>query len=213
MMTWPADLPSFGVTLLPFFPTNAGCLQGFTFPGTQPTDSCQCIPTGEVIFADLRFQCSGRLRRITMMLVFDAKSAYNPSLQCNLTLWQANGSHYRRSDEVVLLFLPYESLNLSFEESATVTIRQCFDIDVPVKAGDLLGLSLPPPSASELNHIPLAGEHDTKSPLIQLTGDCFSPEQGWFPCPSVVQSIRPAIQVDFVHDGNVNSGAASGELH
>ena len=149
-----------------------------------------------------------------MTLLFDAKNTYNPSLQCNLTLWQANGGHYRRSGEVVLPLLSYESLNLSFEESATVTIiRQCFDINVPVKAGDLLGFSLPPLSESVLNHIPLTGEHDTKSPLIQLTGNCFSPEQGWFPCPSVVQSIRPAIQVDFVHDGNVNSEAASGELH
>lgn len=201
------------------FPTNAGCLRGF--PDTQPTDSWPDSPTGEVIFADLRFQCNGRLRRIEMMLVFEANIAYNASLQCNFTLWQANGSHYQRSDEAmrtIVVSLASLSLNQDLEERVTFEQSTCkhfeTNVDLPIRAGHLVGLSLPPRSStvSVFNHIPLAVEHDAKSPLIQLTtDDCFSPEQGRFPCPHVMQNIRPAIQVDFVHDSNVNS-EATGEL-
>ena len=212
---WPAHF----VCPCPLLPSNAGCLRGF--PDTQPSDTWQDIPTGEAIFADLRFQCSGRLRRIEMMLVFEPNIAYNASLQCNLTLWQANGSHYQRSDgatRAIVVSLASLSLNREFEESVTFkqsTSKQFeTNVDLPIRAGHLLGLSLPPRSStvSAVNHIPLAVEHDAKSPLIQLTtDDCFSPEQGQFPCPRVVQNIRPAIQVDFVHDSNVNS-EPSGEL-
>lgn len=201
-----------------FLPTNAGCLHGF--PAAPPTDGWQHIPTGEAIFGDLRFQCSGRVHRIEMMLFFVANFGYNASLQCDLTLWQANGSHYRRSDEdtfpivvslASLSLNPRDEASVIFETSINASFRM--NVTFPVKAGYILGLSCPPNTSDICNHIPLAARQDAGSPLIQLTADnCFSPAQGCFPCPRVVQMIRPAIQVDFVRDGDVNSGAASGEF-
>lgn len=204
---------------------HAGCLRGF--PGELPNDTWTDLPTGEVIFADLRFHCSGMLRGVRMLLLFEADIAYNASLKSDLTLWQVNGSHYQRSDgathtlDVSLAsLLPGEHINdgrITIEQRISVHFNA--SVDLPVRPGHVLGLSFPPSSSIDrgiflstvtvLNHIPLAGEQDVHSTLIQLiAGDCFSPEQGTFPCPQVVQSsIRPAVQVQVDFDSDVNTQA------
>lgn len=208
---------------------HAGCLRGF--PGELPNDTWTDIPTGEAIFADLRFQCSGMLRGVRLLLLFEADIAYNASLKSNLTLWQVNGSHYKRSDGAThtldvspASLLPGELVSIS-RSDGTITFGQPTSVhfnatvELPVRAGHVLGLSFSPSTSTGggflsspetlLNHIPLAGEQDVHSTLIQLiAGDCFSPEQGTFPCPQVVQSsIRPAVQVQVDFDSDVNTQA------
>ena len=205
---------------------HAECLR--VFPGELPNDSWPDIPTGEVIFADFRFQCSGMLRRVIMQLLFEDGVTYNTSLKSNLTLWQVNGSHYQRSDgathtlDVSPASLLPEGHSID-NEDGTITVNQSTSmrinesVELPVRAGHVLGLSFPP-NTTIVNHFPLAGEQDVNSLLIQLTeDDCFSPEQGKFPCPQVVRSdIRPAIRVQVDFDSDVSTqlqAAPPSELH
>jgi hypothetical protein len=146
--------------------------------------------SGDFIFPDVVFNCSGTITSITMAVHFIVGYNYSPNLSLNITLWGINGSRLEHSVERdVMLALELNTADyhlmqngdgtFSTLSSVGATSAVSYDVNIDVKEGEILGFALPDGSSSLVNGITVGVDTNHTSSPVAVGNSVLSGTECW----------------------------------